>query len=131
MANHILLTGGMSVRLALVEVPPPLEAGGEQARRLIASLCPAGTQITADEDDLGASASSASPPSRIPERRIIAEAYCNDGTASLQDILVAAGMGSVDRMACDDSEFAARPWAAGACGMDDGRETDVWSGTRQ
>ena len=112
-ADAILLSGGMSVRLALVSVPAPLEAGGEQARRLVASICPAGTQIAVDEDDLGASASSATFRGRI-----VGEAFCNDGTVSIQDVLVASGLGVVDRAACDASEFAVRAWAAGACGTD-------------
>ena len=112
-ADAILLSGGMSVRLALVSVPAPLEAGGEQARRLVASICPAGTQLVVDEDDLGASASSATFRGRI-----VGEAFCNDGTVSIQDVLVASGLGVVDRAACDASEFAVRAWAAGACGTD-------------
>ena len=106
----------MSVRLALVSVPAPLEAGGEQARRLVASICPVGTQLVVDEDDLGASATSTTFRSRI-----VAEAYCNGGgAASIQDVLVASGLGAVDRTQCDTSEFAARPWAAGACGTEEG-----------
>lgn len=114
-ADTVMLSGGMSVRLALVSVPAPLEAGGEQARRLVASICPAGTQLVVDEDDLGASATSTTFRSRI-----VAEAYCNGGgAASIQDVLVASGLGAVDRTQCDASEFAARPWAAGACGTDE------------
>ena len=110
-ADAVMLSGGMSVRLALVSVPAPLEAGGEQARRLVASICPVGTQLVVDEDDLGASASSATFRGRI-----VAEAYCNGGTVSIQDVLVASGLGTVDRAQCQASEFASRPWAAGACG---------------
>ena len=113
-ADTVMLSGGMSVRLALVSVPAPLEAGGEHARRLVASICPVGTQLAVDEDDLGASASSTTF-----RNRIVAEAYCNGGTVSIQDILVASGLGSVDRTQCDTSEFAARPWAAGACGTEE------------
>ena len=115
-ADAILLSGGMSVRLALVSVPAPLEAGGEQARRLVASICPAGTQLAVDEDDLGASATSSSPTTF--RGRIVGEAFCNDGTVSIQDVLVASGLGVIDRAACDASEFAVRAWAAGACGTD-------------
>ena len=110
-ADAVMLSGGISVRLALVSVPAPLEAGGEQARRLVASICPVGTQLVVDEDDLGASASSTTFRGRI-----VAEAYCNGGTVSIQDVLVASGLGTIDRAQCQTSEFAARPWAAGACG---------------
>ena len=122
-ADAILLSGGMSVRLALVSVPAPLEAGGEQARRLVASICPAGTQIVVDEDDLGASATSSSTTFR---GRIVGEAFCNDGAVSIQDVLVASGLGVIDRASCDASEFAARAWAAGACGTDAEDEDEGW-----
>ena len=123
-ADAILLSGGMSVRLALVSVPAPLEAGGEQARRLVASICPAGTQLVVDEDDLGASATSSS--STTFRGRIVGEAFCNDGAVSIQDVLVASGLGVIDRASCDASEFAVRAWAAGACGTDAEDEDDGW-----
>lgn len=110
-ADAIMLSGGMSVRLALVSVPTPLEAGGKQARSRVASMCPTGTQIMVDGDDLGASSTSSTF-----RNRVIAEAYCNDGgTVSIQDVLAASGFGSIDRATCDTSEFASRTRAAGAC----------------
>ena len=117
-ADTVLLAGGMSVRLALVDVPLSLESGSEQARALVASLCPAGAQLTADEDDAAAAAASHGLPDRA-RLRIVAEAYCNDGTASLQDILLASGFASIDRQDCGGSEFAVRTWAADACGVDE------------
>ena len=111
-ADTIFLSGGMSVRLALVSVPAPLEAGGERARLLVSSICPAGTQLAIDEDDTGASATSTTFRSRI-----VAEAFCSGGTVSIQDVLVASGLGTIDRTQCGTSEFASRAWAASACGV--------------
>ena len=118
----ILLSGGMSIKLALVSVPPGIDAGSQQARGLVAALCPVGTQLTADEDDLGASAPGAVPTEgagstiRGLASRVVAEAFCGDGTVSIQDALVASGLGTVERESCRHSEFATRAWAADACG---------------
>ena len=90
----------VKIRLALVDSPEVGEAGYDNATEFAASLCPVGSQATADQDDL----------QREDEYgRMIAVVYC-DGS-NLNEDLLESGHAVILTQYCAVSEFGGEAWA--------------------
>ena len=88
-----------SIRFSLASAPELSESGGPEAKRFIEELCPVGSTILVDEDDLQTQGSYG---------RIIAHVEC-DGIG-LNEELVISEYGTVDKRFCNTSEFKDEPW---------------------
>jgi len=91
---------GKSVRFVLGSAPELDESGGEQARTFIEKICPVGSSVLVDEDDMNTQASYG---------RILGVVYCND--MNLNEELVKSGNGVIEPEYCSDSEFSQEDWA--------------------
>lgn len=90
-----------SIRFSLVLAPELTEPGGMEAKEFIESICPVGSAIFIDEDDL-----------QIKESydRMVAKVYCK-GVILNQSLLV-SNLGIIDTRYCNNSEFAQESWAS-------------------
>ncbi len=93
---------GKSIRFALSSAPELSEEGGIEAKEFIESICPIGSVIFIDEDDLQLKGS---------YERMIAKVYCK-GVVLNQSLLV-SNLGTIDTRYCNMSEFAQESWASG------------------
>ena len=89
-----------SIRFALSSAPELSEEGGIEAKEFIESICPVGSVIFIDEDDLQLKGS---------YERMIAKVYCK-GVVLNQSLLV-SNLGTIDTRYCNMSEFAQESWA--------------------
>jgi len=90
---------GIPIRFALSSAPELDEFEGEEARELIANICPVGSNALVDEDDGQTQGS---------YDRIIAVVYCNN--KNLNSELMDSGIGYLSLEFCSDSEFASSSW---------------------
>jgi len=90
-----------SIRFALSSAPELTEKGGIEAKEFIESICPVGSIIFIDEDDLQLKG--------IYER-MVAKVYCK-GVVLNQSLLV-SNLGTIDTRYCNNSEFAQESWAS-------------------
>ena len=90
---------GNSIRFSLASAPELNEEGGPEAKQLIEKLCPVGSTILIDEDDLQMQGSYG---------RIIAHVECNG--MGLNGALVILEYGTVSKQFCNTSEFKDEPW---------------------
>jgi len=90
-----------SIRFALSSAPELSELGGIEAKEFIESICPVGSTIFIDEDDLQLKGS---------YDRMIAKVYCQ-GVVLNQSLLV-SNLGTIDTRYCNTSEFAQESWAS-------------------
>ena len=74
--------------------------GYAQARSLIATLCPVGSTVLVDEDDMQTQGSYG---------RMIAVIYCNG--MNLNKVVLDQGYGEIDTYFCSKSEFGDHSWA--------------------
>ena len=88
-----------SIRFALVDAPPMKYDGG-QSRSFVEQICPVGSTVVVDEDDMQLEGSYG---------RIIGLVYCND--MNLNKELLDAGLVHLHSSFCDQSEFATESWA--------------------
>lgn len=95
-----IIVNGIHVRFALAAAPELSEAGGQEAKKLIESICSVGSSVLVDEDDGQTEGSYG---------RTLAKIYCNE--ISLNEVLVSKGLGKIDSRFCTKSEFANEPWA--------------------
>ena len=95
-----LYIGDLKIRLALVNTPEVGEAGYDGAKNFTASLCPVGTQATADQDD---------KQLKDQYNRTIAVVYC--GGKNLNEELLKSGHAVMLTQLCDESEFESESWA--------------------
>ena len=91
---------GETVRLALINTPEKWEEDYKAAKNFVENLCPIGSEIIVDEDDLQSSRS---------HRRIVAVVYC--GSKNLNEELLKVGHAEILEDFCDRSEFASEEWA--------------------
>jgi micrococcal nuclease len=91
---------GDSIRFALVNTPEIGEYGYGQARDLISKICPPGSTVLVDEDDLQTQGSYG---------RMIGVVYCNG--MNLNKVILDYGYGEIDTFFCSQSEFANHAWA--------------------
>lgn len=91
---------GQSIRFVLVNTPEYGEDDYTQARNYIETICPIGTPVLVDEDDLQTKGS---------HGRIIGVIYCNN--LNLSEEILEAGHAEIIPSICSKSEFADEPWA--------------------
>ncbi len=92
--------GEESVRFALTSAPELNEFGGDTAKEFIEEICPVGSTVVVDEDDMQTKGSYG---------RIIGVIFCND--LNLNEELVDSGLGDLTISYCDTSEFSNHIWA--------------------
>ncbi len=92
-----------SIRFSLASAPELSEQGGIEAKKFIESICPVGSSILVDENDLQLKGS---------YDRMIAKIICT-GT-NLNQSLLTSNHGTIDGRYCNNSEFAEESWAS-AC----------------
>lgn len=93
-------TSGESIRFALASAPEIDELGGIQARDHIADVCPVGSVVIVDEDDMQTQGSYS---------RVIAQIHCNG--ISLNEELLESRLGKISTEFCSKSEFSFESWA--------------------
>ncbi len=91
---------GVKIRLALVDSPEVGEAGYDEAKDFASSICPEGSQATADQDDW-----------QLEDQygRMIAVVYC--GGKNLNYELLKSGHAVILTEYCAVSEFGDEAWA--------------------
>ena len=91
---------GVKIRLALVDSPEYGEAGFDEAKDFASSICPEGSQATADQDDW-----------QLEDQygRMIAVVYC--GGKNLNHELLKSGHAVILTEYCSVSEFGDETWA--------------------
>ena len=90
-----------TIRFSLASAPELTEPGGMEAKEFIESICPVGSTIFIDEDDLQIKGS---------YERMVAKVYCK-GVVLNQSLLV-SNLGTTDTRYCNNSEFAQESWAS-------------------
>jgi micrococcal nuclease len=95
-----LYIGDVKIRLALVDTPEVGEPGYEDAKNFTATLCPVGSQATADQDDLQLQDSFG---------RMLAVVYCEG--KNLNKELLDNGHAVILTQYCAESEFENEGWA--------------------
>ena len=91
---------GQSIRFALVNTPEYGEYDYSQARSYIETICPIGSKVLVDEDDLQTKGS---------HGRIIGVIYCNN--LNLSEEILEVGHAEILASICPKSEFVDEPWA--------------------
>ena len=91
---------GDLIRLALIEAPEIEKKAGIESKTYLESICPAGSAITIDEDDMQLEGSS----------EIIAKVYCK--SLNLNGEMIINGHATVDIQYCNNSEFTQESWAS-------------------
>ena len=91
---------GDSIRFALASAPELDEIGGIDTRKLIEELCPVGSKVLVDQDDLQL---------QDVYGRVLGVVYCNK--VNLNSELVESEYGYISTGFCKDSEFSDTGWA--------------------
>lgn len=95
---------GKSIRFSLASAPELSEFGGPEAKEYIESVCPIGSPILIDEDDLQLDGS---------YDRTIAKITCKG--INLNQSLLTSNHGTIDSVYCKNSEFSKESWAVNEC----------------
>ena len=98
--GHSIHVDDQYVRFALASAPYLKGPGGMDAKNLIETICPVGSQALVDEDD-------GQPPEG--HSRIIGVVHCND--VNLNKELLDTGFGHLSDRFCGSSEFVSSSWA--------------------
>ncbi len=98
--DTIYLEGGYKIRLSLTNTPERHEIGFYDASQFTAELCPVGTTVMVDQDDL--------QPYDVYDR-MLGKVVC-DGIV-LNSELLYAGHANILTRYCNTSEFADEAWA--------------------
>ncbi len=103
-----IMIGGELIRLSLVNTPEKSDIGYNESIRFVESVCPVGSEVLVDEDDLQISRS---------HRRIVAVVYCGEKMINLNEYLLDNGHGEILDIYCDKSEFSNDEWvkSSGIC----------------
>lgn len=91
---------GKSIRFSLVDTPEHREYDYSQARNYLAIICPIGTPVLVDEDDL---------QTEGRYGKIIGIIYCNN--LNLNEQILEVGHAEILTLFCSKSEFAEQAWA--------------------
>lgn len=91
---------GKSVRFALSSAPETDEIGGIEATEFIESMCPVGSSVLVDEDDMQTEGSFG---------RIIGVVHCNG--INLNEAILDNDHGELSTVFCSKSEFSNSDWA--------------------
>ena len=99
MDGDTLRANGILIRLALIDAPERGEKNFEKAKNFVESICPAGSQIKVDQDNL-------QPYDKYG--RLVATVYCKG--KNLNTELLKAGYATLIKAFCNQSEFSST-WA--------------------
>jgi endonuclease YncB( thermonuclease family) len=98
-----LRIGDETVRLALINTPEKTEYDYTDSVEFVKSICPVGSEVIVDEDDMQISRS---------HRRIIAVVYCrSERMVNLNEELLDSRYAEILGDFCERSEFADEDWA--------------------
>lgn len=95
-----IYTGNLQIRLSLTNTPEINQAGFSQASQFTENLCPVGSSILVDQDDL-------QPVDNYG--RVLAKVYCGD--KALNSELLYNGYANILTQYCSTSEFSGEAWA--------------------
>lgn len=95
-----IYTDTLKIRLSLTNTPEINQAGFSQATQFTEKLCPAGSRILVDQDDL-------QPVDNYG--RVLAKVYC--GNKVLNSELLYNGYANILTQYCSTSEFSGESWA--------------------
>jgi len=95
-----IYTGNLKIRLSLTNTPEINQPGSSQATLFTEKLCPVGSSILVDQDDL-------QPMDEYG--RVLAKVYC--GNKVLNSELLYNGYANILTQYCSTSEFSGEPWA--------------------
>ena len=95
-----IYTADYKIRLALVDTPEINEPGFSEAIAFTAQMCPVGSFVTIDQDDM-----------QLYDQydRLLANVFCNG--KSLNSALLNNGHAEISTRYCNISEFSNYPWA--------------------
>ena len=95
-----IYTANYKIRLSLVDTPEINEPGFSKATTFTAKMCPVGSYITIDQDDM-----------QLYDQydRLLANVFCNG--KSLNSALLYNGHAEISTRYCSVSEFSDYPWA--------------------
>lgn len=93
-------TADTKIRLSLTNAPETYEAGYNEATEFTKMLCPVGSKILVDQDDL---------QRKDQYGRILAKVYCGDKL--LNSELLYNGHANILTLYCSKSEFSGEAWA--------------------
>ena len=93
-------TATKKIRLSLTNAPETYEEGYNEATEFTKMLCPVGSKILVDQDDL---------QQKDQYGRILAKVYCGDKV--LNSELLYNGHANILTLYCSKSEFSGEPWA--------------------
>jgi endonuclease YncB( thermonuclease family) len=95
-----IYTADYKIRLALVDTPEINEPGFSEAIAFTAQMCPVGSFVTIDQDDM-----------QLYDQydRLLANVFCNG--KSLNSALLNNGHAEISTRYCNISEFSDYPWA--------------------
>jgi len=95
-----IYTGNLKIRLSLTNTPEINEPGSSEATLFTEKLCPVGSSILVDQDDL-------QPMDEFG--RVLAKVYCGDKV--LNSELLYNGYANILTQYCSTSEFSGEAWA--------------------
>lgn len=95
-----IYTGNLKIRLSLTDTPEINQPGSSQATQFTEKLCPVGSSILVDQDDL-------QPMDEYG--RVLAKVYCGDKV--LNSELLYNGYANILTQYCSTSEFSGEAWA--------------------
>ncbi len=93
-------TANMIIRLSLTNAPETYQVGYKEATEFTKMLCPVGSKILVDQDDL---------QKKDQYGRILAKVFCGD--KNLNSELLYNGLATISILYCATSEFSEEPWA--------------------
>lgn len=102
-------TGNIRIRLSLTNTPETDEAGYQNAKDFTSSLCPVGSKVLIDQDDV-----------QLTDvyGRMLAKVTCGDKV--LNSELLYEGHANIMTEYCDESQYSGETWAQDhGCSMDD------------
>ncbi len=103
-----IYTENYKIRLSLTNTPEKNQPGFNEATLFTANLCPVGTMITINQDDL---------QKYDKYGRLLGEVFCGDKL--LNSELLYNGLANIMTRYCSTSEFSKEPWAIEfGCGTD-------------
>ena len=105
------------ISLALIDAPELHEKGGADAKALVGHICPKGSEVLVDQDDLRPLEGFAG--SSIPSALV----YCNG--LNLNEQLIKLSEVQLRSALCSTSEFADEPWARdNGCSLNSGMKNE-------
>lgn len=115
-----IYTKNYKIRLSLTNTPERNESGFTEATAFTSKICPVGSMITVDQDDL--------QPVDV-YGRILGKVYCESGV--INEILLSNGHANILTQYCSTSEFSGEQWAQNfGCGSSSKSTSSTQSTTK-